>query len=87
LWEENEVRKSLISDIAGKAERPFSPCELSAKGVPASIIALIVACWAQEPKRRPTFTQLGEIRTISNFHLASQEAWPSFLRAASSGLL
>jgi hypothetical protein len=88
LWEENEVRKSLISDIAGKAERrPFSPCELSAKGVPAPIIAIIVACWAQEPERRPTFTQLSEIRTIPNFHLAPQEAWPSFLRAASSGLL
>jgi serine/threonine protein kinase len=66
--------------------RPFSWKDLSDKGVPDPIIAVIVACWAQEPERRPTFTQLSEIRTIPNFHLAPQEAWPSFLRAASSGL-
>jgi hypothetical protein len=83
----NDVKATSMADNVKFERRPFSPCELSAKGVPASIIALIVACWAQEPERRPTFTQLSKIRTIPNFHLAPQEAWPSFLRASSSGLL
>jgi serine/threonine protein kinase len=77
----------LIPEEVTDGRRPFSRKDLSEKGAPDPIIALIVACWAQEPERRPTFTQLSEIRTNPNFHLASQEAWPSFLRAASSGLL
>jgi serine/threonine protein kinase len=79
-----DVECTSMVDNVKSGRRPFSPCELSAKGVPASIIALIVACW--KPEHRPTFRQLGEILTIPNFHLAPQEAWPSFLRAASSGL-
>jgi serine/threonine protein kinase len=84
VWE-NEEYMSVCSYIKS-GRRPFSPCELSAKGVPDPIIALIVACWAQKPERRPTFRQLGEILTIPNLHLSPHEAWPSFLRAASSGL-
>jgi serine/threonine protein kinase len=77
----------LIPGEVMEGHSPFSQKDLSERGVPASIIALIVACWAQEPEHRPTFAQLSEIRTIPNFHLAPQEAWPLFLRSASSGLL
>jgi serine/threonine protein kinase len=81
-----DVKPTSMADNVKSGRFPFSPCELSAKGVPDPIIALIVACWAQKPERRPTFRQLGEILTIPNLHLSPHEAWPSFLRAASSGL-
>jgi hypothetical protein len=63
--------------IAGN--RPYSPQELRESGVPSPIIALIVACWAQEPEDRPTFTRLRELQTFENFHLAQPKAWPHFL--------
>jgi serine/threonine protein kinase len=47
-----------IPDLVVAGRRPFSPDDLSVKGVPGPIIALIVACWAQEPRSRPTFAQL-----------------------------
>jgi hypothetical protein len=48
----------LVSRRVAAGHRPFSPDELKAKGVPAPVIALIVACWAQDPRSRPTFAQL-----------------------------
>jgi serine/threonine protein kinase len=48
--------------IAGR--RPFSRKDLSEEGVPDPIIALIDACWAQEPERRPTFAALGQLQGV-----------------------
>jgi hypothetical protein len=48
----------LVPCLVAAGHRPFSADELKAKGVPAPIIALIVACWAQDPRSRPTFAQL-----------------------------
>jgi serine/threonine protein kinase len=59
--------------------RPLSHVELMAAGVPDSIIALIDACWAQDPHDRPTFAQLAVLRQISNFYEAPQKVWPPFL--------
>jgi serine/threonine protein kinase len=72
--------KHEIPDLVVAGRRPFSPDELSAKSVPGPIIALIVACWAQDLYRRSTFTQLSELRGIPKFYLAPQERWPLFLQ-------
>jgi serine/threonine protein kinase len=66
-----------IRSLVVSGRRPYSLQGLSKSGVPNPIIALIVACWAQEPKDRPTFAQLRELPT--DFHLAQPEEWPHFL--------
>jgi hypothetical protein len=77
----------LIPAAVRDGKRPFSPQELSTLGVPDPIIALIVACWAQEPHLRPTFAQLWEkLHDIPNFHEAPPQVWPSFLQAATDGV-
>jgi serine/threonine protein kinase len=71
------TRKELISHFVKDGQRPFSPDELKDKGVPASIIMLIVACWAQEPERRPSFDQLGRLKSMP------LSEWSSMLSATS----
>jgi serine/threonine protein kinase len=80
-WEETDSA-AIIKDVAA-GSRPFSPSDLSTKGVPASIIALIVACWAQEPYLRPTFAQLAGLP--DSFDEVPQEKWPYFVPAAGTG--
>jgi serine/threonine protein kinase len=70
---------SEIPDRLRAGGRPFSSSDLSAKKVPDPIIALIVACWAQDPQDRPTFADLGKLRDIVNFHKPSRNKWPQFL--------
>jgi serine/threonine protein kinase len=91
LWTGTVAWKDLeASELLGclvREHRPFTGSELTKKRVPASIIALIFVCWEQTPERRPTFAQIGELQKIKDFHLASQEAWPLFLRTqAAEGL-
>jgi hypothetical protein len=87
LWTGTAAWKNVLPHVAAArvvlGRRPFSPRDLLAKAVPPSIIALIVACWAQNPHERPTFDQLGTLRDVPNFHLAPPEMWPPFLRTTS----
>jgi serine/threonine protein kinase len=63
---------------------PFSPEKLSENGVPSPIIALIAACWAQEPKDRQTFAQLRELQTFeTSISLSRKHGHMSFLPASS----
>jgi hypothetical protein len=54
----------LVPGLVAAGRRPFALAQL--QGVPEPIIELIVACWAQNPRDRPTFTQLGELRKITD---------------------
>jgi hypothetical protein len=68
LWTGTEAwegtPEGLISFFVKDGRRPFFRKDLSKKGVPDPIIALIVACWAQEPERRPSFDQLGRLKSM-----------------------
>jgi serine/threonine protein kinase len=78
VW--NDMKHGWIIGRMFVSRRPFTIVQLETKGVPKPIIALIVACWAQDPHQRPTFAQLRRLRRIPNFHEAAQKDWPSFLR-------
>jgi serine/threonine protein kinase len=66
-----------ISEHVTDGQRPFLARDLAALGVPASIIALIEACWAQNPYIRPTFAQLAGLS--ENFDQTKQGNWPYFI--------
>jgi serine/threonine protein kinase len=63
--------------------RPFSPDDMKGQGVPAPIIALIATCWAQNPRDRPTFSDLRVLE--ANFHRLEEERWPIFLHRRPEG--
>jgi hypothetical protein len=78
----HETPEDQIPAAVVDGQRPFSRDDLSTLGVPDPIIALIVACWAQDPRRRPDSSQIGKLRDIPNFHRTKEGEWPSFLPAA-----
>jgi hypothetical protein len=74
-------KDAIVESVRDFGARPLTHKQLLAAGVPFSIIVLIDACWAQDPRDRPSFKDLAALREIENFYEAQKE-WPAFLVAA-----
>jgi hypothetical protein len=73
----DKTQENAINKHVKAGRRPFFARHLAAYDVPSTLIALIEACWAQNPCIRPTFAQLAGLS--ENFDQTKQENWPYFI--------